>query len=109
VAASTGSTPDAGLQIPVARLDFVAGSMGLGFMICTTSAYSGYMRFNRPAPKDYSEKDDDRNVIWNWIMHEDNLLSTRISFFLLVQSILIATAATLLNSSIGLHVANSSI
>jgi hypothetical protein len=109
VAASTGSTLDVGLQIPVATLGFVAGSIGLGFMIFTTSAYSSHMRFNRPTPKDYGEKDDDRNVIWNWIMHEDNLLSTRISGFLLAQSILIAIVATLLNSSIELRVADGSI
>ena len=42
-------------------------------------------------------------------MHEDNLLSTRISFFLLAQSILIATTATLLNSLVGLHATNHSV
>jgi hypothetical protein len=64
---------------------------------------------DHPATKAHGRKDDDRNIVWNWVMHEDNLFSTRISFFLLAQSILIATAATLLNSLVGLHATNNSI
>jgi hypothetical protein len=57
----------------------------------------------RSVSKEYDKSDDDKIRLWNWVMHEDNLLSTRISFFLLAQSILIAVTAALVNTLAGLH------
>ncbi len=39
---------------------------------------------------------------WQFFMHEDNLLATRVSFFLPAESILIAVAASLINTIAGL-------
>jgi hypothetical protein len=57
----------------------------------------------RSVSKEYDKSDGDKIRLWNWVMHEDNLLSTRISFFLLAQSILIAVTAALVNTLVGLH------
>lgn len=42
------------------------------------------------------EKDIDR--LWQWVTHEDDVLASRVSFFLVAQSILIAVTASLVNS-----------
>jgi hypothetical protein len=57
----------------------------------------------RSVSKENDKNDDDKIKIWNWVMHEDNLFSTRISFFLLAQSILIAVTAALVNTLAGLR------
>jgi hypothetical protein len=45
---------------------------------------------------------DDADRLWNFFMHEDNLLASRVSVFLLARSILIAVAASLINTIVGL-------
>jgi hypothetical protein len=45
---------------------------------------------------------DDTDRLWDYFMHEDNLLASRVSVFLLAQSILIAVAASLVNTLAGL-------
>jgi hypothetical protein len=44
----------------------------------------------------------DIDRLWDYFKHEDNLLATRVSVFLLAQSILIAVAASLINTLAGL-------
>jgi hypothetical protein len=44
----------------------------------------------------------DIDRFWDYFKHEDNLLATRVSVFLLAQSILIAVAASLVNTLAGL-------
>jgi hypothetical protein len=46
---------------------------------------------------------DERSRLWNWATHEDDLLTTRVSVFLLAESILIAVTATVVNTFAGLH------
>jgi hypothetical protein len=43
----------------------------------------------------------ERDRLWAWGLHEDNLLSTRVSVFLLAQSILIAVTAAVINTFAG--------
>lgn len=50
-----------------------------------------------------NQPDDERARLWNWALHEDDLLTTRVSVFLLAESILIAVTATVINSLSGLH------
>src|SRR5438105_3483791 len=45
---------------------------------------------------------DEIDRLWDYFMHEDNLLATRVSVFLLAQSILIAVTASLINTVAGL-------
>jgi hypothetical protein len=45
---------------------------------------------------------DERDRLWRWVLHEDNILATRVSFFLLAESILIAITATTVNTFAGL-------
>ena len=56
--------------------------------------------------------DDDKDIdwLWQWLIHEDNILASRVSFFLVAQSILIAITASLVNSVAGLsHASQSSL
>jgi hypothetical protein len=52
---------------------------------------------------------DDTDRLWDFFMHEDNLLASRVSVFLLAQSILIAVAASLVNTIVGLSHSSHSI
>jgi hypothetical protein len=49
---------------------------------------------------------DNIEHLWNFFMHEDDLLATRVSVFLLAQSILIAVVASLINTVSGLSKAS---
>lgn len=40
--------------------------------------------------------------LWHWAMHEDDLLASRVSFFLLAQSVLIAVTAAVVGTSASL-------
>ena len=37
--------------------------------------------------------------VWNWLLHEDSLLTNRVNFFLVAESMLVAAFATLVASS----------
>jgi hypothetical protein len=41
---------------------------------------------------------NDSERLWRWVFHEDNILATRISFFFLAEAILVAIAATTVNT-----------
>lgn len=43
-----------------------------------------------------SEKDVE--FVWSWLLHEDNLLTNRVNFFLVAESMLVAAYATLITS-----------
>lgn len=49
---------------------------------------------------------DDRERLWRWVLHEDDILATRMSSFLLTQSILIAITAGVISALAGLHSAH---
>jgi hypothetical protein len=59
-------------------------------------------------PSSDDEKDIDR--LWQWVAHEDSILASRVSFFLVAQSILVAVTASLVNSVANLsHAAETSL
>ncbi|HTZ22971.1 MAG TPA: hypothetical protein VMC83_03160 [Streptosporangiaceae bacterium] len=47
---------------------------------------------------DIHNEENDIDQLWRWVAHEDDLLASRVSFFLLAQSILIAVTASLVNT-----------
>ena len=49
-----------------------------------------------------SDDDNDIDRLWQWTIHEDDILASRVSFFLVAQSILIAITASLVNSVAGI-------
>lgn len=49
---------------------------------------------------------DDRDRLWAWVIHEEDVFSDRMSFFLLAESILIAVSAAVSNTLAGLHSAH---
>jgi hypothetical protein len=55
-----------------------------------------FMNKRTGAQPDAKSNDIDR--LWNYFTHEDDLLATRVSVFLLAQSILIAVSASLVNN-----------
>jgi hypothetical protein len=61
-----------------------------------------FWRLNKHQPTELTAKRDDIDRLWDYCKHEDNLLATRVSIFLVAQSILIAVAASLINTSTGL-------
>jgi len=56
---------------------------------------------NKPEPSRSHDSADDIDRLWQWFLHQDNLLATRVSVFLLAQSILIAVTASLINTVAG--------
>jgi hypothetical protein len=52
---------------------------------------------------DNAKRNDELGRLWNWAIHEDNLLTTGVSLFLLAQSILIAVTVSLIDTFAGLH------
>jgi hypothetical protein len=55
-----------------------------------------------PNSGDSRQASDERDRLWHWVFHEDNILATRVSFFLLAESILIAITAATVNTFAGL-------
>jgi hypothetical protein len=53
-------------------------------------------------PTEPTVRMDDIDRLWDNYKHEDNILATRVSIFLVAQSVLIAVAASLINAAIGL-------
>ena len=58
--------------------------------------------FSKAKMAEIRNDEEDISQLWLWVRHEDNLLASRVSFFLLAQSILIAVAASLVNTLTGL-------
>lgn len=48
-----------------------------------------------------AKSNDERDRLWTWALHEDDLLGARVSVFLLAQSILIAVTAAVINTFAG--------
>jgi hypothetical protein len=57
---------------------------------------------NRRKITEPNAESSDIDRLWDYFKHEDNLLATRVSVFLLAQSILIAVTASLINTVVGL-------
>lgn len=55
-----------------------------------------------PNSEDSLKAGDERDRLWRWVFHEDNILATRVSFFLLAESILVAITAATINTFAGL-------
>jgi hypothetical protein len=53
---------------------------------------------DKPASSEPRLESRDLDRLWQIFTHDDNLLATRVSFFLLAESILIAAAASLINT-----------
>lgn len=64
------------------------------------------MKRTRAPGIDHPKINDDRDRLWAWVIHEEDVFSDRMSFFLLAQSILIAVSAAVSNTLAGLHSAH---
>lgn len=70
----------------------------------------GFLRntqHNRIQGDNATKGNDEQTRLWNWAIHEDSLMTTRVSVFLLAESILIAVTATVVNTFAGLHSAKN--
>ncbi len=52
---------------------------------------------------------NDRDRLWSWVIHEDDVFSARMSLFLVAQSVLIAVTAGISNTLAELHSAHHAV